>query len=93
MHMVAATPSIQLRKFSARKRAALLRRAKDLGMTPSAYVQHLIDADLKLEHEARTKSLWELGAPLTKALQGLSEDELDDLVDKARRTPRGARSR
>ena len=91
--MVTAAPPFSLSKFSSRKKAAFMRRARDLGLTPADYVQHLIDADLKLEREARTKSLRELSAPLTRALRGLSEDALDNLVNEARRAGRGARSK
>jgi hypothetical protein len=86
--MASKTTSTQSLKISGRRFAAVKRRAKELRLTPTEYVKQLIEDDLRLEHEARTKSLRELAKPFHEALKNYSEDDLDALVDRARRQPK-----
>lgn len=84
--MVRNTTRFELKKLPATKLSAMKRRAKELGLSPEDYVRQFIEEDLAIDKKARTTSLEELAAPYTKALQGLSEQEIDDLVDEARRS-------
>jgi len=79
MTMILHLPDLPLRK-----RSAMKRKIRRLGVTPSLYVRQLIEDDLALDQKARTTSLAELAAPIRNALGSLSEDDLDGLVDAAR---------
>jgi hypothetical protein len=90
-HMSSLTTTFKVEKLSGQKLAAIKRRAREEGISTSEYIKQLIENDLELEREARTKSLQELAEPLHQALKGFSEEQLDALVEKARRTPSGRR--
>jgi len=81
--MVSATKSLGL-KLSKTKLAAIRRGAKRLGLTPAQYALTLLENGLAREKRIRETSLEVLSAPLTKALQGMTEEELDAMVDEAR---------
>jgi len=63
---------------------AIKRRAKELGVTQDRYIKKLIEDDLAQERRARTMTFDEIAAPFRKAFDGVSDDELDRLVDAAR---------
>ena len=77
------TSTMKFPRLAKPKLAALRRRAKRDGLTPEQYVKRLIEDDL--ETEAETHSTFdEVSKPFRQALKGMSEEELDALVDKAR---------
>jgi len=61
-------------------------KSRELGMTPRAYVQSLIDADVK--------TLDELLAPVRDAVKesGMTEEGLTELLEKAKHDMRAERS-
>jgi hypothetical protein len=78
------SPILQLKNLPSRKFSALKRKAERLGISPETYVKQLIQTDLALDHKAQTSSFDELAAPFRKAFKGVSEDELDRIVNAAR---------
>ena len=87
-----ATSTLQFPRLARLKLAALRRRAKRDGLTPEQYVKRLIEDDLKAD-AARNSTFDEVSKPFREALQGISEEEFNALVDKARgpRHPKRAR--
>ncbi|HEY8748128.1 MAG TPA: hypothetical protein VIM11_09145 [Tepidisphaeraceae bacterium] len=81
---MATTTNLQTGKLPIRKVSAVRRRAQELGMTPSAYLRHLIEDDLAVSNKARATSLDELAGPFREALAGVSGEELDRRVKAAR---------
>ena len=71
-----------------KRAAAIKRKARRLGTTPDAYFKQLLDADLELDHLVATKLLSELSAPIRKAFEGVSEEEIGMLVDASRKRHR-----
>jgi len=55
-------------------------RAGKLGMTPERYVRHLVEEDLAISKEAKTKTFDELMGPGRK----VDEREIDRLVEAAK---------
>jgi hypothetical protein len=55
-----------------------------MGMTPAKYLRQLIEDDLALDRKAASTSFEELAKPFQKAFEGVSEEELDRIVDAAR---------
>jgi hypothetical protein len=76
--------TLQVKDLPSRKWLAIRRKAEQMGTTPERYLRALIDEDLALDHKARNASLTELGRPFEKALEGVSDSELDQIVDRAR---------
>ena len=66
--------------------ATLRAQAKALGMSPEGYARHLIEQGISLERKARTTSFDELFSPAQTRFRrsGMTEEELDALVDAAR---------
>lgn len=64
--------------------AGLKRRAKESGMTPPEYLRELLQNDLEMERLARTMTFEQLAAPFRDAMRGVSEEEIDEIVNKAR---------
>jgi hypothetical protein len=56
---------------------AVAEKARSLKKTPEQYLQALIDAD--------SHSFDEILAPARKGFESMSDDELDDLFDRARK--------
>jgi hypothetical protein len=83
--MASAATVLRVNDLPKRQASALKRKADRLGMTTGDYLKQLIAEDLAMDREAETTSLEELAAPFRKALKGLSDDELDQIVRKARR--------
>ena len=66
--------------------SALRSHAKAAGVTPADYAKQLIEDGISLLQQARTKSFDELYASTQERFResGMSEQELDKLVDAAR---------
>lgn len=79
--------------LTSRQLAAVKQKAAKLGVTPKQYVRQLIAEDLEIDRRAREATFEELAAPFREALGGLSEKELDEIVDKARRSQKRRPSR
>ena len=90
-----ATTSTVLRAsdLPSRQLSALKHKASTLGLTPTSYVKKLIANDLALDRRARSMSFDDLAAPFRKAFHGVSEDEIDRVVDTARADYRKRSSR
>jgi hypothetical protein len=74
------TAALQVKGLSQKKLAALAARAKRLGLTPEGYVKQLVEDDLEISEEARTKTFAEIIGPG----QPVDEDELDCVVERIR---------
>lgn len=85
---MAVITQLRLKDLSLSQVSALRRKAKRLGVTAEDYVKQLIADDLELDRKAATTTLYELAAPFRKALNGVSEGEIDHIVDSARRRAR-----
>jgi hypothetical protein len=72
--------SLRVKGLGRQKMAALTNKAKRLGMTPEAYLKHLIEQDLALDRKAHSTTLAELLGPGRE----VDEAELDRLVEAAR---------
>lgn len=75
-----AVGDIRVKGLGRQKRNALAAKAKRLGMTSEAYVKQLVEEDLAISHEARTKTFTQIMGPGRE----IDETELDQLVDRAR---------
>jgi len=71
---------LQLKGLGKQKTAALVERAKHLGMTPQRYLKHLVEEDLAISERAKNTSFEELLGPGRET----DENEIDRLVDTAR---------
>jgi hypothetical protein len=72
----------------ARKKLATLRaQAKAAGMTPDAYARMLLEDGIALQQQAKTSPFDVLLAPVRRRFResGMTEAELDALVDAARK--------
>lgn len=79
--MAGSTSStLRLSGIGKRKMNALKERAREAGVTPQEYVLRLLDNDLRIAHEARSKTFAQILGPG----QPFDEDELDALVETAR---------
>jgi hypothetical protein len=84
--MPLTTTRLEIRGLGKRQIAALAQKAKRLGMTPERYVRQLVEEDLSLEKQAQSTTFAELMQPVRAEFtaSGMSESELDILVDSAR---------
>lgn len=84
---MSATPSTILSGLGRDKLTTLRSQAKAAGMTEEAYARRLIEDGIALEQEARTTTFDALFAPVQKRFResGMNEDDLDDIVNAARR--------
>lgn len=85
--MASASSAIRILGLPRQKLAALRAQAKASGMTPHAYAKHLVEEGLELDYVARTTSFDVLCERVRKNFEesGMTEDELDTLVNAARR--------
>ena len=81
--MTAAPHTIQLRGLGQRKMGELSRKAKRLGMTPEKYLKRLVEEDLAISHEARTKTFAQIMGG-SRNLGEEEEEEIDRLVERAK---------
>jgi hypothetical protein len=79
-----STMTLHLGDLPKNRVTAIKRRAREMGVTPSSYVKKLIDDDIEYDAVVRNSTFAELSAPLSEALAGVSEEELDRRVDAAR---------
>jgi hypothetical protein len=77
--------TVQVRNLGQRKLSALRRAAQRQGITAEQYVKDLIDDDLSRMERASHTSFDEAAKPFREAFKGVSEAELDALVDAARK--------
>jgi hypothetical protein len=72
--------ALQLNGLGRQKMAALVERARKLGMTPQRYLKHLVDEDLAISERAKSQSFVEiLGSG-----KAVDESEVDQLVKTAK---------
>jgi hypothetical protein len=90
-----AASTIQVSGLGKGKLAVLRAQAKARGMSAERYARQLIEEGISLERQARSASFDELFAPAQARFNegGMSEDELDRLVDAARTRHRRRTSR
>jgi hypothetical protein len=72
--------SLQVRGLGKHKMAAIVERAKRLGMTPQGYLRHLVEEDLAISDRAKTSSFEQLLGPGRE----VDEVELDRLVEEGK---------
>ena len=86
--MAATATKIAIDGLGKTKLAALREQAKTLGMSAEGYALQLIEDGLLLEQRARTRTFDELFAPVQARFKksGMTEAELDKIVDDARRS-------
>jgi hypothetical protein len=78
---ISATPSsLELKGLGRQKMRALAEKARRLGVTPEQYLRRLVEEDLAIARDARSKTFEELMGPGRQ----VDEDELDNLVEQAR---------
>jgi hypothetical protein len=82
--MASTAKDLRISNLPKRQESALRRKAERMGLSTDEYVKQLIEEDLALDQKARSTSLEELAAPFRKALKGASEDEISQIVAKAR---------
>jgi len=91
--MAAANASSTLRVSGLGRRilVALRAQARAAVLTPGAYARKLLEEGIALQQEARTTPFDALLAPVRRQFRetGMTEAELDALVDAARRRHRG----
>jgi hypothetical protein len=93
--MSSASSTLHISGLAKDKLRTLRAHAKEAGLTPEKYAKHLIEEAISIERRARTTTIDELFAPVQKQFHesGMTEEELDKLIDSARpkhnrRTPR-----
>jgi len=82
--MASTATELRIGDLSKRQASALKRKAERMGLSAVDYVKQLIEDDLALDQKARSLSLEELAAPFRKALKGASEEQIAEIVAKAR---------
>ncbi len=78
--MTMAPSTLQLKGLGRHKLDELTRKARRLGLTPEKYLRRLVEEDLAISHEARTKTFAEIMGPGGE----VDEEEVDRLVEKAK---------
>ncbi|HUO06778.1 MAG TPA: hypothetical protein VM008_00460 [Phycisphaerae bacterium] len=78
--MATTTLTLRIKGLKRRNVDELARKAKLFGLTPERYVKQLLEEDLAISHEARTKTF----AQIMGRKQDIDEDELDRLVEQAK---------
>jgi len=82
--MASMATELRISHLPKRQASALKRKAQRLGLTAVDYVKQLIEDDLALDKKAQATPLEELAAPFRKALRGTSEEDIAQIVAKAR---------
>ncbi|MFI5377717.1 MAG: hypothetical protein ACHRHE_00305 [Tepidisphaerales bacterium] len=82
--MATTATVLRVNNLPSRQASAVKRKAERLGLSVDDYVKQLIADDLALDRKAQATSLDELAAPFRKALKGVSDDEIDRIVENAR---------
>ena len=86
---IASASTLQIKGLGRQKLSQLARKAQKLGTTPEEYVRHLVEEDLAISRDARTKTFAQIIPPDRDA----DEAEIDRLVEKARSRHHRANSR
>jgi hypothetical protein len=89
--MSANGTSLVVDRVPAKQMSALKKKASRLGITLQEYMRELIADDLELDRIARTTPFSKLAEPFEKALGGLSDEEINQMVKKARAQERKKR--
>jgi hypothetical protein len=76
----ATAKPLQVNGLGRHKLDELTQKARRLGLTPEKYVKRLVEEDLAVSHEARTKTF----AQIMGTSQETDEEELDRLVERAK---------
>jgi len=71
---------LEVRGLGKQKMSELAAQASRLGMTPGQYVKNLVEENLAIAREARTKTF----AEIMGTSREVDESELDQLVKKAK---------
>ncbi len=71
---------LQIRGLGKQKMVAVVERARHLGLTPQAYLKHLVEEDLAVSERAKSTSFNRLLGPGRE----VDENELDRLIEDAR---------
>jgi hypothetical protein len=84
--MASIAARLELKGLGKQKFTALTAKAKRLGMTPARYLRQLVDDDLELDRQAQATTFSQLMGTTRDQFKesGLTEQELDDLVNAAR---------
>jgi hypothetical protein len=88
-----STASIQISGLRRQTIASLTSQARAQGLSVEGYVKEIIEAEMSISDMARRKTIDEVFAPAQQQFResGMSEDELDQLVDAARHDHLNAR--
>ena len=80
------TASIQISGLRRQTIASLTSQARAQGLSVEVYVKEIIEAEMSISDMARRKTIDEVFAPAQQQFResGVSEEELDQLVDAAR---------
>jgi hypothetical protein len=86
IQMASRTSTIQVSGLGKGDLTALRAQAKAKGMSAEEYARQLIEEAIALEQKARSTTLDELWAPVQDRFEksGMTEEDLDKLVDAAR---------
>ncbi len=82
--MASTATQLRISDLPKRQASALKRKAQRMGISAGDYVKQLIADDLALDQKAQSTSLHELAAPFRTALKGATEEEIAEIVAKAR---------
>ena len=82
-----SSASIQISGLRPETIASLKSQAKAQGLSVEGYVKEIIESEMSLSDMARRKTIDEVFAPAQRQFResGMSEHELDRIVDAARR--------
>lgn len=82
----ATTPTFRVTGLQRREVSKLRSFAKHLGLTTEEYLRVIVRDRLAIEREAQRRTFAEIAAPMRRDFRdsGMTEDELDSLVDAAR---------
>jgi hypothetical protein len=72
--------TLEVKGLGKQKLAAVLERAKGMGMTPQRYLRHLVEEDLAISQRAKQDSFRRILGPG----ESLDEAEVDRLVEAAK---------
>ena len=78
--MTRTSATFPLKGFGKQKAAAMIQRAKGLGMTPQRYLKHLVEEDLAISERAKSSSFKKLLGPG----ETTDEAEIDRFVEEAK---------
>lgn len=81
-----STASIHISGLRSKTIASLKTQAKAHGLSVEGYVKEIIEAEMSISEMAKQKTVDEVFAPAQKQFResGMSETELDELIDAAR---------